>query len=335
MMPQIIGSNTRLKVAINAETSGMTFDGTPGTYDCMRIKSGGFKYNVRLPKNAVEEAMVFRRTHTKGGKIVTWTADVEWSYSYRELFLELLMGGAIDDSGASVPYTHLEDLVQKLKCGSIVVEYTDQAEQVNEVMSDTFANSVITALSLSCEVGGSLQGTISGLASAHVHAENVDALTTVQETEVISWEHAAITINGTGSYYFSKFSMDANAPMEEAPFGMSATAPAVAFGMFRKGPLDLTWSVGMWADSAVLAEIGDTGTDWTGANSAVFNNGGATTAEREFSIVLGHSVIEDAPRTMGNTDLEPIEIKLTAEHAADPELITAYFKNAREEIHPA
>lgn len=330
-MPLIIGENTRVKVAINAATAGVTFDGTPGSYDCHRIKSGGFKYEERYPKTPLEEALIFQRDHVLGGKILTWTNEMEWSYSYREKWLELVMGGTIGTTGASAPYTHTEDLVQQLKNGSVIVEYTDQAAQANEVFSDTFANAVVTAFSLSVEVGGSWKATISGLASERTHAENGASLTTVQETEKIPWHHVAPTIDGS-AVTIASFNLDWNSPLDEAPFGMTATNPATPFGNFRSGMVALTWGAKFFADSTVLASIGTTGTLWDGENSLVSNNGGASTAEREFGLTIGDSYITGAPRTLGNPGKELIEVKLQAQHGTSPELLAAYFKNARASI---
>jgi hypothetical protein len=332
-MPKIIGHNTQVVVAINAATAGVTFDGTPGTADCFRIKSGGFSYEDRLPKTPLEEATVFQRDHVQGGLIVSWSMELFWSYSYREKLDQLIAGGAITTTGASVPYTHTQALVTKLLNGNIKVQYTDQAAQVNEVFQDEFENAVVTGMSKVVEVGSVLMGTISGIASKRNHLENVAALTTVQDNEEIPWTHFAPTFDGTAYCGVSKINIDINAALEEAPFGMCATNPATPFGNFRAGQMVLTWGVDMFADSDVLAQA-NIESDWTGANTIIANNGGATTAEREYSITLGDSFIDGVQGlTLGTLGLVPISIKLHAEHEdGGTELIATHYKNARTTI---
>jgi hypothetical protein len=330
-MSKIVGHNSRLLVAINAATAGVTFGGAAGTADCIRIKSGGFKYEDRLPKTPLEEATVFKRDHVKGGKIITWTMDVEWSYSYREKLDQLIQGGAIVTTGAAVPYTHTEEIVTKLLNGNLKVQYTDQAAQPNEVFQDEFPNAVVTAFSHNVEVGTTLSGTLSGIASSREHLENVASLATVMETEKISWLHNAPTLDGVSTYILGSFNLDLNAALDEAPFGMAASSPAIPFGNFRKGGFTLDWGVKLFADTAILAQI-NVDSDWTSPNQMLFNNGGLNIEEREYSITPGDSYVVNAPRVLGNAGMEPVDVKLHAEHHSGTPLIVTHYKNARVTI---
>ena len=74
-MPYFVGQNARLGVAVNAESSGETFGGTPGDYEVFKLKPGGFKVEERCAKQYVEEVDVDPRDIITGGVYYTITFD--------------------------------------------------------------------------------------------------------------------------------------------------------------------------------------------------------------------------------------------------------------------
>jgi hypothetical protein len=290
-MPYFIGDNVRVGVAINAATAGVTYDGTPGTYDVMKLAPGGIKIEPRNAKTRVEEIDVDARDVITGGLYYTITMELVGSYSYREHIYKLLMGGAIGTSGSG-PYTHAQALADKLLFGAVKLEYTDQAEEANQVITETYANFCVTALSLKESPEGYMTMTVSGIASALTRATNVASLSTVQNTEPISWAHLSLSLNGATTYHIGDLSIDLGAKLSEGEFDHASTTPALLPGIFRAGPRELGWSIGLRMDSTARALCEDTTASWTGANSFTWNNSAATTSNRQLVITFGTSYID-------------------------------------------
>jgi hypothetical protein len=311
-MPYFIGDNIRVGVAINAETSGVTYGGTPGTYDVMKLApGGGFKVEPVCKKTVAEEVDVDARDVVNGGLYYTITMELLGSYSYREHIWRLLFGGAIATTGASAPYTHAQALADKLLFGAVKLEYTDQAEQANEVITEVYSNFTVSAVSIKESPEGYMMMTVSGIASAMTRAINVAALTAVQNTEVISWSHLTATLNSVSTYKVGEISVDIAAALSEGEFDHAATTPAVLPGIFRSGQRVLTWSVTVRMDAAAYTLIGDTTALWT-TNSLVWNNGAATTSNRQLQVVIGTSYIDGSPRTLGGWGSEKRAVNLRA-----------------------
>ena len=310
-MPYFIGDNVRVGVAINAETSGMTYGGAPGTYDVMKLATGGgFKVEPRNAKTRVEEIDLDARDVIVGGLYYTITMELVGSYSYREHIYQLIMGGAIGTTGAG-PYTHAQALADKLLFGAIKLEYTDQAEQASEVITEIYSNFAATALSFKESPEGYLTMTVSGIASAMTRAINVASLSTVQNTEPISWAHLSPSLNGTTTYHIADIGIDLGVKLSEGEFDHAATSPALLPGIFRAGPRELGWTVGLRMDAAAYTLSGDTTALWTGANSFTWNNGAATTSNRQLVITFGTSYIDSAGRTQGafGRETRPLNMK--------------------------
>lgn len=292
-MPYYIGDNVRVGVAVNAESSGMTYGGTPGTYDVFKLAAGGgISIEPRVAKERVDEVDVDARDVIFGGLGYTITMELIGSYSYREKLFQLISGGAISTTGASAPYAHAVALADKLLFGSLKLEYTDQAEQANEVVNEVYSNFCVTALSLKESPEGYLQMTVSGVASALTRTTNVAALTAVNNSEPISWSHLTVSLNGATTYKVGDISVDITADIVADEFDHAATTPALLPGIFRSGHREVGWSVDVRMDSSAYTLTADTGTTWTGANSFTWDNGAATTANRKLVLTFGNSYIE-------------------------------------------
>jgi len=65
------GDDVRIGLAVNAETSGLTFDGTPGSYDCVKVNS--VKIESRTGKEPIKDATIFPTGVIYGAEFFTIT----------------------------------------------------------------------------------------------------------------------------------------------------------------------------------------------------------------------------------------------------------------------
>lgn len=327
-----IGQNVRVGVAINAEVAGMTFGETPGTYDCMKLVTGGaFKVEHRNAKVEVDEVDVDPTAVVVGGLIHTITVDVVMSYSYREKFFQLLMGGAIATVGAASPWTHTPALVDKLLNGSIFVEYTKQSAQANHIIRETYNNFVVSAISLKASPEGYAVLSVSGVSTALVRVTNQASLTTVNETEPLEWDHLSVVLDGATTVRCGDVGFDLGASLAEGEFDHAPATPAVQDGNWRKGPRTVGWNVVTRQDDSAYSLRVDVGAMWAGANSFTWNNAAAVGANRQFIIVFGDSYLDSVGDTAGVWGRFMTPLSLKALSGTTPR-IAVDFINGRSTI---
>lgn len=291
-MPYFVGQNARLGVAVNAEASGETFGGTPGDYEVFKLKPGGWNVEERCAKEFVEEVDVDPRDIVTGGLYYTITFDCVMSYSYREHIFRLITGGAIGTTGEG-PYVHTFANADKVLFGALRFEYTDQAAQANEIITETYSNFAISAISLSESPEGFVNMTVSGIATALTRATNVASLSTVQNTEPVSWSHLTATLNGTSTYHLGDVSIELAQELTEGEFDHAATTPATLDFIGRSGQRTAQMGFDIRMDSSAYTLLASQETIWDSANSFVWNNSGENAAEREASFVFGDAYQEN------------------------------------------
>ena len=311
-MAYFVGQNARCLCAINAATAGVSFGGTPGDYECMKIATGGgFKVEPRNAKAIVEEVDVDPRDIVTGGLYYTITADLVGSYSYREHLLRLIAGGAITTAGTG-PYVHTFVNAGNLLFGAIAIEYTDQGAAENTIIKEIYTNFCVTAISFSESPEGYLTMSVSGIATALTRTTDETVLTSVQNSEVISWSHLTASLNGTTTYHLGDVGIELASSLSEGEFDHAATTPTTLDYIGRAGMREVKWNYGLRMDAAAYTLISDVTTAWKSANSLVWNNGGTTTSERELSFVFGKSYIEGAGATHGAWGRETRPISMRA-----------------------
>jgi len=332
-MAYFIGQNARVCITIQNEVAatGSTFDGTvtEDNYTCVKIKAGGFSYNIRNSKSLVDELDVDLSDYVTGGKYFTWSLELPLSYSNREKFFRLWAGGSISTSEAPAPYTHTQSLADKVLFGALRLEYTEQGAQEDEVIFETFTNVAVSAISISQSVGKSADMTVSGIATARARTTTNASLTTVQSTEAVKWTELTATLNGASTYRLGSVKGDLDASLVEGEFDLATTTPTVLPFIGRSGHRGVKWNFNIRMDDSAHSLMGDPTTEFTGTNSLVWNNGEADGDEREISITFGDSYIDSVSRNptswgrescsinMVSLDKSPALIQLTTTNSLD------------------
>jgi hypothetical protein len=329
-MSYFIGQNGRLGVAVNAEASGETFGGTPGDYEYFKLAPGGFKAEERCAKQYVEEVDVDPRDIITGGIYYTVTFECVMSYSYREHLFRLITGGAISTENTD-PYEHTFANADKLLFGALALEYTDQAANANEIIKETFSNFCVTALTLSESPEGYVKMSVSGLATALTRVTNQASLSTVQNSEPVSWSHFTPSLNGTTTYHLGDINIELAQEVTEGEFDHAATTPATLDFVGRSGQRTLKWGFDIRMDSAAHTLLASQATVWDGANSFTWDNGGTTTAKRTLTITFGDSYQEGFPRTQVSWGRETASVSLMVKDGSTA-FIAVVIENMRTTI---
>lgn len=325
-----VGQNVRAKVSINAAdvSAGITFDGTPGTADVFKVTGSGFTWEPRNVKTIVEEIDVDPNDVVIGGLYYTITIESVLSYSYRENLFRLIACGAISTTGT---YDHAFAVEDFVLFGEAAVEYTDEAAQANEIIEEAFANFAVTAFSISESPEGYATLSVSGIATGLSRTKTQASLSTVQDTEVVSWSHFCPTLNGTATYRVADIGFDWAAALTEGEFDHACTTPATLSFVGRSGMRDLGWNFGLRMDTSAYDLIADTTALWTSANSFVWNNGLSSTDEREISLIFGDAYIDSTSAPTGAWGRQTREVSMKSLDGTTP-IINIDIKNARTTI---
>jgi hypothetical protein len=175
---------------------------------------------------------------------------------------------------------------------------------------------------------------VSGIATALSRSTTTASLSTVQNTEPVSWSHLTASLNGTTTYHLGDVSVDLAAALTEGEFDHAATTPTVLDFVGRSGFREVKWGFDIRMDAAAYTLLASQATIWDSANSFVWNNGGATTSEREISLVFGNSHQEGFPRTGGAWGRETASVSMMAVDGSTP-CIAIVITNARETVDDA
>lgn len=317
-MAYFTGENVRIGVAINAETDGCTWDGTPGDYDFMKLATGGaVKVEVRNSKSYVEELDVDPRDVVVGGLYYTITMDLVLSYSYREKLFQLIAGGAIATAGAG-PYTHSYAKADKLLFGSLKLEYADQCADANTYIYEVFDNFCVNSFAISESPEGYATFTVSGLSNAMTRTTTNASLDAVNHSEPCMWSHLTVSADGTTTYHMGDISFEITSPLTEGDFAHAATTPATLDHISRNGFRETKWGFTLLMDADAYSLIENVDAVWDGANSYAWNNGAAAAANRQLTITMGNSYMEGRPDIHGTWGVRRGDVSLMAVDGTTP-----------------
>jgi len=325
-MATIMGDSVRVLVAINA--SGEQ-EGTPGDYDCFKILRGsGFNFNhgqgVESPS---ETATVDILDFISGGETFSINFEKLLSYSYGEKLRELAMCEDISTTGASVPYSHENELAQALKYGQIAVEYDDSDGTLHRL---DFPDSVVTAYSVTSTPEGEAKEIVSVFSKKPTHS-TPGSLATVQTTEVVMWDDLIAMMNGVETRC-GDMSINLSQPVNEGDFMHGADATEQDF-IGRSDQRVIEWDAELLLTPDLAATLlDDRATEWDGENSFTFNNGASSTDEREIKFTLGVSRMTDAPWTVGEFGRVRAGVSFRAKHSSATSALNVVAKNARVTI---
>ena len=325
------GDNVRIGVGINAEVAGMTFDEAVGTFDCMKIVSGGgcTIEHVSTPTE-VDELDTDPTDVIFGGEIHKISCDVVMSYSGREKIFQLWAGGIVAPAGVG-PYVHAMSVVKKLLNGGFFVEKSKQSAQANEYIRLTYANFVVGDIALSASPEGYATLSFSGIATGKARITNQASLTTVLDTEPLSWKHLEVSLNGTTTYCVGDVNFSLSAALAEGIFGHGCTTQN---GNWRSGQKGVGWGMTVMQTDASYPLAEEPTGFWTGVNYLKWNNADTTpvTDEREFKITFGTSYHDGSiSRSHGGWGRVPLPLSLKTLEGATAR-VAVEFTNARVTI---
>lgn len=324
------GDNVRALLAINAEVSGMTFDETPGDYDCHKVVAGGgITIEHMNNKLEVDENDVDPLDMIPGGEAHKITVERYLSYSFCEKIFQLWFGGDITTTGSG-PYKHEQDSVQKILNGSFAVEYTKQSAQVNEVVKETYSNFVVTNISVSHAPEDAAKLTYTGFATGKARTTTQAALTTENDTEIVSWSHLEVSLHGSTAYHLSEVHFDLGAPVKEGEYDFGSTSQD---GNWRDGRKAVSWGMTvMFTETSESDLMASPEALLDGTNYILWNNGGAAAAEREIKVTFGTSYHEGGISIgHGNWGRVPVPLKLKV-LGAGSDRVDLYTENGRTTI---
>lgn len=324
------GDDVRVGLAINAAAAGITFDGVPGAYDVVKVNK--VTIEDRVGKEPIKDAGIFPSGVIYGAEFHTITVEKYLSYSYDEFVLQLHHGGVIATAGAAPPYTHIPTLVQKLLNGSFFIEYTKQSGQVNEVIKQTYANFVITAVSIKESPEGAAMLSYSGFSTAKVRITNQAALTAAETLEPVSWRSLQVSLDGT-AFDAGEIGIELTKSVVEGDVQHSATTPATQKYNANTDKMGVAYTAEVILADNTHVLVAKTGEKWTGANSFTWNNGAAGAANRQIIFVFGDSELDSPSTAYGALGVVKQTLSLKAYHdAAGTAILHVTFINARVTI---
>lgn len=332
MADNYIGKDVRVGVALNAETLGVTFDGTPGDYDCMKlVKGGSCKIDHICAKAPVEETGIVSEDHETGGLLHKISLDLVMSYSFREKYFQLYNGAVAATVGAAAPYTHTLTLAKKVLNGSFFVEYAKQSGQANEFIHDTYSNFVVTNLEIKEAVEAFALLSVTGIATGMVHTATQASLTSVETTERLSWKHFQPTLDGGTDYRLGDISASLGAALAEGAFDHAAATPTTQDGNWYNGNLTVGYTADVRMNDDSYGLSSDPAALWDGANEFKWDNGLAAGDNKQFVLTFGNSFHDTPSETMGEPGRVTQSMSLTAEGGTTP-IIGIVFINSRATV---
>jgi len=323
-----IGKDVRIGVAINAEVSGISFNGTPGSYDCMKLQKGNScKIDHINAKTPVEETGIVSEDHETGGLLHKISLDLVMSYSKREKFFQLYNGAVAATVGGSAPYTHTLTLAKKVLNGSFFVEYAKQSGQPNQFIRDTYDNFVITGIEIKQAVEQFALLSVKGFCTGMVHSTAQSSLTSTSTTERLSWKHFSPTLNGTSTYRLGDIGVSLGASLAEGEFDHAAGTPTSQDGNWYSGNLSVGYTADVRMNDSSYALSSHPAILWDGTNEYKWDNGKAAGDNRQFVLTFGNSYIDTPNEAMGEPGRITQSLSLTAEGGSTP-IIGIVFINA-------
>ena len=279
-----IGDMCVVGFAVNADNGGSTEGGAPGAFVYLRPRIDSVNFRPGDADQVDVDTMEVADTEQESGlKIFSGSMSFQASYSSQEKLMQLISGGDINTAGASVPYTHAPAGSNQLLFGGLKI-WT--GSQLGTGTIWTFTDMVIKDIEESSEHGGLVTTTLNWVAKAGTSAPG--AAPSVTTIERCRWKRTAITIAGN-TWCPRTFSFKIEQGVNEDDGGLcTALAGGLAsISRSSKRKISLTFDIATDAVIAGYAADPDGAIGSTADNSIIWNNGGATTLEREKSIVLG------------------------------------------------
>jgi hypothetical protein len=324
------GDDVRVLLAINAAAAGITFDGVPGAYDCVKVNK--VTIEDRTGKEPIKDAGIFPSGVIYGAEFHTITVEKYLSYSYDEFVFQLYNGGAISTVGAAAPYTHTLALVQKLLNGSFAIEYIKQSGLINEVIKQTYANFVITAAEIKESPEGAAMLSYSGFSTAKVRIINQAALTAAETLQPVSWRNLQVVLDGTATDV-GEIGIALAKSVVEGDVQHSATTPATQKYNANTDKMSVGYTAEVIMSDATHILVAKTGEPWTGANTFTWNNDVAAGGNCQIIFTLGDSELDSPSGVYGALGVQKQALSLKAYHdAGGTAIIGIQFINARVTI---
>lgn len=309
-----IGQGSVVGIAINADNSGTTWGGIPGTEIAVRPYPGSMKWTRGCKQSPISDLRVDEGHNVTGGQGYSGSFEMPASYLGMELFLQALLGGALTKTGASAPYVWTPALADKLLYCRIGY-YTQLRD--GTAQSKRFTDAVITAITLSGSAEQEVRATVSWVA-AELTA-GAEAIPTPVALEPILWDHLAPTFNSVATHRLYSVKVEIAQAITDAEFQMAATDSDVVQYLERAGQRTCSVEAEFLHDADVdtLADV------LTGiVISLVWNNGGTTTAEREFNFQANAGFLDGRSETDGAWDVKKTTLKWLNRAASAPYAIT-------------
>jgi hypothetical protein len=322
MAEPFIGDGAVVGIAINADNSGTTWGGTPGTEIAVRPYPGTMKWDRSCKQNPVADLRVDEGHNVTGGKSYSGSFEMPASYLGMELFLQALLGGTLTKTGATAPYTWTPALADELLYCRIGYYTQDRA---GTAVSRRFTNAAISAITISCNAEEEAKVTVSWVAATLT--VGTEAIPTPVALEPILWSHLAPTFNSVTTHQLYSVKLEIAQALSDAEFQMYATTPTVLAYIQRAGQRTCSVEAEFLHDSTtetladVLTAI---------VISLIFDNGGTTTAERELNIQLNGGYLEGRSDTDGAWGVKKTTLKWMNRAATAPYAIT--IKNGDDTI---
>lgn len=297
-----IGVGAVVGIAANADSSGTYWGGTPGTAVNVRIKPGGLKWSEVTPQEGVEEMRTDEAHNATGGTYYKGSVEMVASYIGMELWIQALMDGSITTTGGTgAPYIHTQALAESPLRYSTVTYYR-QLRNGSDI-SLAFANAKITLAKFSFAQGGA--GVVSFDWIAATMTAGTTAAPAPTECEPILFSHlssGALSLNSVTTHRAKSVSFEIAAPSTEGEFGQSGVLDHIE----RSGQRTVSFETELFHDADVDTLMAlKTGIPIT----LTFDNGGATTAEREMTLTLPAAFREGREETGGVWGMETVSGK--------------------------
>ena len=281
----IVGRQAAVSVAINADSvafPGTTWDGVPGGYDANAPMPGGAQRATRQAQTVVAQLLVDEEFVIDGVRYYTATLKFPLAYALLEKYLQLGMFGTIATTGASVPYTHTITGNEKPLHGAVKIWYTDAAANANEIRSRLLTNCVSTAVSISQAKGKESELTVSLCGQVETFSKVEAALPSLTRIQPVTYKHLALTLDAVATYPINSLTIDVTNPINEGEGSMNSgyEDPGEHGFIVRKGSRSVLLKVNFDREENVEDNL-TVGTLLEGTNTAIWNNAGATTANRQ------------------------------------------------------
>ena len=322
-----IGDKEIVGFAVNADNSGTTEGGTPGTYVYLRPRIGTVNFRPGDADQIEIDTMDVDDTEQDSGlKVYSGSFSFMSSYSSQEKLAQIMCGGAISTSGSG-PYAHAVARGDQLKFAALKI-WTNSQHATGGGEIWTFTDVVFKDTTEDMEQGGKVTTTINWVAKAGSSAAG--AAPSVTATELIRWKRTALTI-ASNTWCPKTISIKTEQGVAEDDGGLCTALAGGLASISRAGKRKVSITVDIATDAVIAgyAAAPDGGIGSTSDNSLVHNNGGTTTAERERSIVLGTLYPQPVDRSTANFGKEMNSRTYLVKDAAP---IAYQFTNALESI---